>query len=378
MKKITNFILIVFILLCGVTGCVVRGGSKDDQSQTIEQKNFKNVILIIGDGMGLEHIEATELYNGNQLTFSNWHNSRVNTDSIDANGNLVLTDSAAGATAISTGSLTINGYVGKDSKGNDLETIIDIASNLGKRTGVISTESIIGATPASFSGHSISRSNSEEIFKSQITSSNVNLLCGHEEPLAIANQELLAANNYNFCNDFEKVGETFAFDRNYWQFNMSGSNPEIALKDVTKNALNYLDKDEDGFFLMIEQAHIDKYAHSNDLEGVINCVNYLDQTVETIINWLGDRDDTLVIVTADHETGGLMCGAEVEYENTYLTKTRKNFSYNFTTTDHTNSPIGIFVYGDKTNFKSYSEYHSAEIIKNINTFDYLKNVFKQK
>ena len=159
---------------------------------------------------------------------------------------------------------------------------------------------------------------------------------------------------------------------------MSGSNPEIALKDVTKNALNYLDKDEDGFFLMIEQAHIDKYAHSNDLEGVINCVNYLDQTVETIINWLGERDDTLVIVTADHETGGLMCSAEVDYENTYLTKTGQNFSYNFTTTNHTNSPIGIFVYGDKPNFKGYSKYHSAEIIKNINTFDYLKNVFKQK
>ena len=126
-----------------------------DAPQGNTSEGIKNIVLIIGDGMGLEHIAAGQLYVGKKFEFTNWQFTNVNTDSISTEGKgPVLTDSAAAGTALATGKLTVNSYVGKNHLGTNLPTILDNATKLNKSTGVVTTDALHGATPAAFSGHS--------------------------------------------------------------------------------------------------------------------------------------------------------------------------------------------------------------------------------
>ena len=146
-KKIISFFLSIGMLVA----CVSCNG----QSQPKKFGEIKNVILLIGDGMGPNQIRAGELYKEEKLFMQTIDQSiKVETNSKDG-----VTDSAAAATALSTGTRTHNGRVGIDGEGNELRTLVDIAHDLGKRTGVITTEELYGATPMGFSGHSLSRNN---------------------------------------------------------------------------------------------------------------------------------------------------------------------------------------------------------------------------
>ena len=133
-------------------------------AQDADMSTVKNVILIIGDGMGVEHISAAQMCTGEAFCFRDWQYASVNTDSVNEDGQgSVLTDSAAAATAMATGSLTVNGYVGKDSRGVDLSTVLDEARRLGKATGIVTTDALYGATPAAFSAHSFTRAFRNEV-----------------------------------------------------------------------------------------------------------------------------------------------------------------------------------------------------------------------
>ena len=176
MGKLFNKMTVLATSLTLLTACF--GACEAEKKSTESQKTeIKNVVIIIGDGMGFEHIESGEMYESAKYMFPNWTQTAVNTDSTDGN-NLVLTDSAAGGTAIATGVLTKNGYVGKNPNGEDLETVLDLAKSLNKSTAVITTDKLYGATPASFSAHSLSRDYTTEIVESQIRTSNVDILCG--------------------------------------------------------------------------------------------------------------------------------------------------------------------------------------------------------
>jgi len=118
--------LFILVLSC-FFGCTKNNNNPIEPQKT----EIKNVIIVIGDGMGLAQIEAGEIYENKNYFFKSWHNVMVNTDSINGNS-YTLTDSAAGGTAIATGTLTKNGYVGKTPQGNDLETVLDIAKSLNK------------------------------------------------------------------------------------------------------------------------------------------------------------------------------------------------------------------------------------------------------
>ena len=377
-SRILAALLLFAMLLCTVS-CSLASNNGADGSQSLsgdvtpQQSEIKNVILIIGDGMGPEHIAAGQLYTGKTFAFTGWQSTGVNTDSVGTIGKgPVLTDSAAAGTAMATGKLTANSYVGKDHLGKDVTTIMDLASQLGKSTGVVTTDTLFGATPAAFSAHTDNRNNSVEIVTSQLTS-GVDLLCGSKDTLCTSRQSEIEAAGYTYCDDFKTVDGTMSADKTYWQFGMAGTTASVKLCDAGVKALNYLDQDEDGFVLMIEQAHVDKYSHSNDFGGMVESVKSLNDTVEAVMSWLGDRTDTVVLITADHETGGLAIGAHDRYTKSYEGGAETIY-YNWSSTTHTNSKVMLFVYGVTVDFSTFNYYASRHLIKNTNVFDLMSGV----
>jgi alkaline phosphatase len=328
---------------------------------------------VIGDGMGLAHINAGMLTSGKQYSFMNWQSTLSNTDSVDSNGTgAILTDSAAGGTALASGQLTVNGYVGKDHTGADVVTILDRAASLGKATGVVTTDTLFGATPGAFSAHTLSRDDSNGLFTSQL-SSGINLLCGTKDPIT-SNIPLIAAAGYDYCDDPDDLEDTFAYDKVYWQLELASANPSVRLCDATVKALEYLDRDEDGFVIMVEQAHIDKYSHSNEFANMAACANSLNDTVEAILSWIGDRTDTAVLITADHETGGLSVSQSDLGGGSYKTSSGTTVYYKWTSSGHTRADVGVFVYGVKADFAALSKYGTADRIKNTNVYDLMLDI----
>lgn len=366
--KITVIIIcITSFLFLAILGCT--NSCNEEPSADI-----KNVIIIIGDGMGLEHVEAGEIYENKSYVFNDWHKTTVNTDSINGK-NYVTTDSAAGGTAIATGTLTKNGYVGKSQSGEDLETVLDVAKSLGKSTAVITTDKLYGATPASFSAHSLSRDNKVEIVESQIKTSNVDILCGTYSGTCNGYSSLIAEYGYEYCTDFSKIDDNLDKPKHYWQFSLAGVDAEVELCSVVDKALNVLERDEDGFVMMIEQAYIDKYSHDNDLLGAVESVKSLNDTVETVMDFIGDRTDTAVLITADHETGGLVVSKEYfAGATTFTTLLGETAYYSYSTGGHTKTPIGLYIYGAKPRFKYFPTYRNEGLIKNVETSEIIKNL----
>lgn len=341
-----------------------------------EPEEIKNLILIIGDGMGLDHIVAGELAYDKDYAFTEWDFVTVNTDSVNGNGyGSILTDSAASGTALATGNLTVNGYIGKNHKGVDVETILDYAKSLGKATGVLSTDTLLGATPAAFSAHSLNRNNAAEIANSQILS-GVDLLGGAKDGVCTSLVSKITAQGYYYVDAFNDVDRAIRKEKSYWQFDMSGTNAQDQLEDATYYALKMLSRNSEGFVLILEQAYIDKYSHSNDFANTVHSVNSLNNTVETILEWMGDRTDTAVLITADHETGGLSVSANSKaYDKTYTSKEGKTISYNWSSVNHTKSKVGLFTYGITTpDYSKFSYYGSPFTIKNIDVFNLMKDI----
>ena len=345
----------------------------DAGNQVAKKEEIKNIVIIIGDGMGIEHITAGEMFCDDDFAFTNWQYTSVNTDSVKNTGKgPVLTDSAAAGTALATGTLTVNGYIGKDHTGDDVETILDFAKSLDKATGVVTTDTIFGATPSAFSGHSISRSDSNTIILSQLES-DVDLLCGHIDSKCTSRVDEIEDAGYEYCDDFDNVDETLEAKKAYWQFSLGGVDADVELCDATVKALEFLDQDKDGFVLMIEQAHIDKYSHNGQFSEMAQSMSSLNDTVDAVLDWLGDRTDTAVLVTADHETGGLTVSSENRYSK-LCTDGENNIYYNWSTGDHTNSKVGLFVYGIKVDFSEFDYYGSQHLIKNIDVYNLMYNV----
>ncbi len=352
---------------------------------------IKNIILIIGDGMGLDHIAAGQMMYQKTYSFTNWQFTTSNTDCIYANGHVDLdyaTDSAAGATALASGQLAVRHTIGKDYKGNDVTTILDNAKALGKSTGIVTTDVLHGATPASFSAHHTSRYEQAAIIDSQIRTSNIDLLCGHIDSVCTSKKSAIQAAGYAYCDNFSNVNATMTAAKAYWQIDIGGAesvamSASVALKDASLRALDFLDRDEDGFAIMIEQAHIDKYAHQKNIVGTTWAVNSLNDTVDAIIAWLGNRTDTAIVITADHETGGLSVSAQPYYSHGARIQvadtagTKPLMYYHYTSNDHTAAKVGVYVYGIDVDFSKFSYYKNSATIKNTNVYDLLADVLRK-
>lgn len=333
----------------------------------------KNVILFIGDGMGPNQIKAGNLfYNQQELYLANFpYQTMVETN--NALGE--LTDSAAAATAMATGKRTTNGIIGKTQDLTDLTTIIDIAHSMGKRTGVIATEELSGATPMGFTSHAESRNNKQNLLTTAATSSNVNLFASYT--MRFAYQDIFEDAGYTKVADVDAISEqtaekvfgTYLIDAK--ASSMSAVAASVGFDRLVTESLEYLSKDEDGFFLMAEGSHIDHGGHNNDFNYMIEELMAFDQAVFAATAWAANRNDTVIIVTADHETGGLQLADDITHEiirDIYDNKIKKSPYYSWTTTGHTDTDVYCFINGADVAFENYSSFNDKYRIKNMDIF----------
>jgi alkaline phosphatase len=338
------------------------------ESMVTSTGQIKNIILIIGDGMGMEHLKAGQLYDGKTYGFTQWQSVSINTAPITYAGKISTeaTDSAASATAMATGHLTVNKYVGMLPDGTELTTIMDIAGTMGKATGIVTTDTLLGATPTGFSAHTRSRAADSVLMTTQLDS-GVNLLCGNTDSECTAMAQQIQEKGYAYCEDYTQLGGTFDADKVYWQVPMVGDNAQTDLSVVSVDALNYLDQDSDGFVLMIEQAHPDKHSHNKEILGTCQAVSNLNATVEAVLNWLGDRTDTAILITADHECGGLVVSNEAGTYANPLEGPNGTLYYEYRNGGHTPANVALYVYGFAADFTK-SELYQEDVLKNSGIF----------
>ena len=254
----------------------------DAQSSTVEQtvsvhqpivKEAKNYILLIGDGMGVYQTKLFE-YMENDINFSDGEDlfygymlpymGYARTESLSG-----ITDSAAGGTALACGVKTYNQYIGKDKDFNNVKSLTELAFELGIKAGVMSTETDTGATPASFAAHAVDRDNNSEIVES------------------LLDAELKYGTIINCGFDY------YTYER------------IPLIEDKIVNTLAELSTSENGFFLMYEEAYIDKHCHGNDMDKTMQVMVRFNQAIARFMEFAFYNPDTFVLITADHETGEL-------------------------------------------------------------------------
>ena len=383
MKKFKNAKRWLSLALAGavcfsLVSCGSKGGK--DENKTIILENVttaKNIILLIGDGMGPNQVTVGEIFKGEKLTMQKFpYATKVETRS----ANSVVTDSAAAATALATGVRTNNGVIGKNNALEDLTTIVDIAHGLGKRTGIIATEELTGATPMGFSGHAGARGQSLILMNSAAESSNVNLFASY---LIDTTEEMpLKSNGYEKIKDVADISEATS-DKIFGSYmikaeaeSMSDSVASTAFDRVVVEALEYLSQDEDGFFLMAEGSHIDHGGHDNDIKYMIDELMAFDDAVQAVLEWAEGRDDTVVIVTADHETGDLQLYDGLNQETLMEAYNGNGNSeyFNWWSTGHSAADVWCFINGADVDFSQYS-FETDELIMNTDVFRIMCDLF---
>ena len=295
----------------------------------------KNVIFMIGDGMGGNHLEKTKAEENVSLAMENVDfRGSSKTRSLSNS----VTDSAAGGTALSTGERTSNGAIGVYM--TDLTATFSYPKNItelciekGMLTGVVTTDETSGATPSSFSAHESDRGRAKEISQDQLNS-DIDLIWGAENGYVTKSEAETVG--FEYVKTYEEMmalpegGRSFAqFDNNLWTLDQSDSNTPT-LKQMTMKAIDILDDTDEGFFLMVEGAHIDKHSHSNEDEDMKEALLSFDETIEAVLEYARNEGETLVIITADHETGAI---------------TLKGDKYEFTSGSHSGVNVPVLVYG---------------------------------
>lgn len=309
--------IMLFLILFLLSGC-----AKNIPHPTITTSdNIKNVILIVGDGMGFNHINNAKTYfEIDDLIFENDYISSVNTSS----KSIIATDSAAAATAMATGVNVYNKKIGMDGS-KTLTNIMELAQQNDMLTGIITTDNLFGATPAGFSSHTSNRKNTSDIV-SQQANSNIDLMVGEYSNEYYNSKQKFENNNYVMCDNTESLFNTnnnqnvIANLNNLKSIYNTNYSNQINLNDIVKFALEFLDN-ENGFVLLIECAHIDKFSHDKKIYDALCEVNTLFDVSETCYNFAKNRNDTAVLITADHETGGLkQANSKQDIKNNLYTK----------------------------------------------------------
>ena len=337
---------------------------------TLEQEpKPRNIIFMIGDGMGLSQISAALYHNKNRLSleqfpYVGFHKSYA--------ANNLITDSAAGATAFACGTKTFVGAIGVDMDTVARKTILEEAEENGLATGLIATSTIVHATPASFIAHVDSREKYEEIAL-DFLKTDIDLFIG-------GGKRYFDQRETDDLNLYKKLEDKGYLVKDYFlmDFNMVRPNPNKNFAFFTANkapipaamgrdylplatdmSLHYLEKRSDkGFFIVIEGSQIDWGGHSKDSEMVINEVLDFNDAIKKALSFAQKRDDTLIVVTADHETGGMALNPGSEFEN---------INGVFTTNSHTASLVPVFAYGP-------GAHHFAGIYENTAIYFKMKSL----
>jgi alkaline phosphatase len=364
-KKISLIFITVFMLIL-VGSC--------------SRTEVKNVIYVIGDGMGFGAVSSLVLAEDSETGFEQ---APVIGLSETCSANNYVTDSPAGGTALATGTRTKNGYLGVDPDGNQLTSILKKAQTYGKKTAIVVNTTLTEATPAAFYAGVTSRSKTYDIAK-QFTESGVDLAVGAglsafiNRPDSLDLTATLIEKGYDVYLNWESVLKTQSdkfigilsmgdvHRRNSSSNTTAGaadgaevclaaklaasseeissthlSEPELYLEKATAKALEVLSrKNKKGFFLMVESAIIDGYGHNNDTEGMIDEMKEFDRTLKGLIAYVNANPETLLVVTADHETGG----TSVSYNSHEVGKPGP-VKLSFSTKGHTGTVVPIFAYG---------------------------------
>ncbi|RAJ11087.1 alkaline phosphatase [Chitinophaga skermanii] len=325
------------------------------------QGKVKNVILLIGDGMGLTQIYSGFTANRRKLNLTQFKNIGF---SITASSDSYITDSAAGGTAMATGEKTNNRYIAVDATGVKLNAIPKLLAPTRKSSGLISVGDITDATPAAFYGHAKDRSESEQIADAFL-GSNVDIMIGAGEKHFTKRKD-----GRNLAGKIEQAGFTFTTDVNALNTLQTGKflliNDTIGasmlngrggiLKAALQKTMTTLAKNPAGFFIMAEGAQIDYGGHANQLPYVVTEMLDFDDAIAAAMEFADKDGETLVIVTADHETGGLsLLDGDLEKGTVFG---------HFSTNDHTSVMVPVFAYGPRSmDFRGV--YENTEIFKKI-------------
>lgn len=305
----------------------------------------KNVILLIGDGMGLSQVSSSFYFGNQNSNFERFKQIGLIKTSSQSD---LITDSAAGATAFSAGIKTYNGAIGVDKDASPVPLITDKASQAKVATGVISTSSITHATPASFFAQVKRRSMQEEI-AAQLPKSQIDFFAGAGIDFFFKrkdNADLGAAFSKNgFIVDTVslKKPQNFNPDKKYGYLLASKHMPRMSkgrgdfLSEATRLGVEYLSKNKHGFFLMVEGSQIDWGGHENDSDYIVEEVKDFNKVIGEVLDYAEKDGNTLVIVTADHETGGYTLASE----NGNYNKIKGSFS----TGGHSATLIPVFAFG---------------------------------
>ena len=360
-----------FLLLCAAFSFLLSSrcttGQKAGQPPA-EAQHPQNVILLIGDGMGLTQVTARFYYGDGKPNFQRFpYIGLIKTSSSREK----ITDSAAGATAFSAGKKTYNGAIGVDPEGHTVPTLVELASEHNLSTGLVATSSIVHATPASFFAHAALRSQYDDI-AAQLPSSSVDFFAGGG--LQFFNKRADKLNYYDslvqrgFVMDSTALNSQakLSLNQKYGYLLAPDGMPKMQegrgdfLPKATQMALDYLSQDKKGFFLMVEGSQIDWGGHANDTEYIIEEVKDFDKTLGVALDFAEKHGNTLVVVTADHETGGFaLSSAKKTDGNNYdeLTGT-------FSTGGHTATLIPVFSFGPGAE-KFAGIYENTEIFDKI-------------
>jgi len=342
----------------------------------------KNVILLIGDGMGPESVGLAIYYN----RFMNGMEKRLNMERLMAAGNTgycltyqygtVVTDSASAATALASGVKTRDAIIGKDHDGRPMKSITDIARQLGKSTGLISNTRITHATPAAFYAHIIHRETENEIASQLIERGDLNVAFSggarhfipagtkveeHPDLKGIDKKAGWGRSGRKDDRDLIKEAKSngyaiIANDRELFALEAKNADKVLGLfsasefpsaidrqpqhqtgapmlSQLTEKALEILKKNPQGFFLMVEGGQIDNVAHGNDVASVLHEMLEFDQAIGVAMSFAERNPGTLVVVTADHDTGGLAIAysayhppAPIQLASGEIWKTKYNFA----------------------------------------------------
>jgi alkaline phosphatase len=340
MKKIITLNLIITFLFLNILSISA-------------QKKPKNVIFMIGDGMGIAQIYSGMVANGNKLalercTYSGFSKTYA--------ANEFTTDSGAGGTALACGVKTKNGMIGMSADSVAVESILELADRNSLATGIVVACAVTHATPADFIAHQISRKMYDEIAADYLKT-DIDVFIGggrkyfenRTDERNLTNE--LKAKNYQIAYNLEDVKAVKSGKLAGLLYDdQNPAMPERGnmLPESTVAAIDILDNNKKGFFLMVEGSQIDWAAHDNNSKQVVKEMLDFDKTIEAVLNYAEKDGNTLVIITADHETGGMTI-----LNGTFGSDDMKTV---FTSKNHSGIPVPVFAYGPGAeNFTGFME-----------------------
>ncbi|TWT00496.1 alkaline phosphatase [Planomicrobium sp. CPCC 101079] len=329
-KKIFPFAIASAVAIAGFSAAVP---NVDAKGKNDDNGKVKNVIFLIGDGMGVSYTSAYRYLKNDSTTkfvegteFDKYLVGQQTTYPEDPEQN--VTDSASAATAMSAGIKTYNNAIAVDNDETEVKTVLEAAKEKGKATGLVATSEITHATPASFGAHDIARKNmnaiADDYFDETIDGKHkVDVLLG-------GGTDLFVRQDRDLTKDFEEDGYSYVTSREELLENTDkqvlglfapGGMPKMidrdsdtpSLEEMTTSAINRLKQDKDGFFLMVEGSQVDWAGHDNDIVGAMSEMEDFEKAYEAAIEFAKKDKNTLVVATADHSTGGFSIGSDGIY-----------------------------------------------------------------